>query len=155
MPNGKCRMHGGKTPRGIGSVHWRGRGYSKDLPTRLFDRMQRALEDPELLSSRSEVALLDARLGELAATLPDEPADLDSATWQNLLGLIEQRRRLVETERRREEVLQLNMTAQQALAFVHALMAAVVECVTDRHERQALAQRFEHLLSRPGEIVVE
>jgi hypothetical protein len=113
------------------------------------------LEDPELLSVRSEVALLDARLGELAATLPDEPAELDSSTWHDLLALIEQRRKLVDTERRREEVLQSNMTSNQAIAFVSCLMQAVVECVADRRERQQLAQRVEHLLSRPGEIVVE
>ena len=154
-----CRLHGGKTPRGIASPHWRGRGYSKDMPTRLADRYRIAMEDPGLLSVRSEVALLDARLGELAATLPDEPAELDSAAWHDLLALIEQRRKLVDTERRREEVLQLSMTATQALTFVSTLMTAVVECVADQRERQALALRFEHLLSRSDaalqEIVVE
>ena len=67
----RCRLHGGMTPRGILSASYKGRGYSKDLPTRLLDRMVDGLNDPELTSLRSEVALLDARLGELLESLAD------------------------------------------------------------------------------------
>jgi hypothetical protein len=150
-----CRFHGGLTPRGVASPHWRGQGYSKDLPTRLADRYRMAVEDPELLELRSSVALVDARIGEVLASLPEEPSEVDPDTWRELLVLLEQRRKTVETERRREETLQLHMSANQAIAFVSALMTAVVECVTDLRERQALAQRVEYLLGKPGEIVVE
>ena len=67
----RCRLHGGLTPRGVLSAAYKGRGYSKDLPTRLLDRMVDGLNDPELTSLRSEVALLDARLGELLESLAD------------------------------------------------------------------------------------
>lgn len=158
-----CRLHGGKTPRGQLSPHYRGKGQSKDLPTRYADRYRMAMEDPELLESRGSVALVDVRIGELLASLPEEPSELDVERWKELLMLFEQRRKLVDTERRREEVLQLNLSANQAALFIHTLMTAVVECVHDRRERQALAQRVEHLLARPdapvpvtpGEIVVE
>jgi hypothetical protein len=114
-----------------------------------------AVEDSELLELRGSVALVDARIGELLATLPEEPSDLDADTWRELLVLLEQRRKTVETERRREETLQLHLSAAQAMAFTSALMTAVVECVTDLRQRQALAQRVEGLLARPAEIVVE
>jgi hypothetical protein len=113
------------------------------------------MEDPELLSLRSEVALVDARLGELAASLPESPDEVDRKTWGQLLGLIEQRRRLCDTERRREADLQLHMTANQALALVMALQTAVVECVSNLRERQALGRRVEQLLSRPEPIEAE
>jgi hypothetical protein len=149
-----CRYHGGHQARGIASVHWRGRGYSKDLPTRLADRWRQAAADPALLELTSEVALVDARLGELLATLPATAADTDAATWADLLALIEQRRRLVDSERRREEALQVSMTMAQALAFAGALQTAVVEIVTDPQQRAALALRVERLLARPAPRVV-
>src|SRR4051812_27426822 len=45
MANGRCRLHGGKTPSGVASpnlVHGR---FSKDLPTRLLARFEEALSD--------------------------------------------------------------------------------------------------------------
>jgi hypothetical protein len=143
-----CHYHGGKTPRGIDAPNYRGRGYSKDIPTRLADRFKQALDDPQLLELSGEVALVDSRLGELLASLPDNPAATDRKVWGELRAMIEQRRRLVETERRREETLQANMTARQAMAFVAALQVAVAEVVTEPEQRRRLAERFRMLLTR-------
>lgn len=143
-----CYYHGGAQPRGIAAPGWRGRGYSKDIPTRLADRFKQALDDPLLLELSSEVALLDSRLGELLASLPENPASTDADVWAELRAVIEQRRRLVETERRREETLQANMTARQAMAFVAALQVAVSDVVTEPDQRRRLAERFRMLLTR-------
>lgn len=35
MPNGKCRMHGGRTPSGLASPHYKHGLYSKSIPARL------------------------------------------------------------------------------------------------------------------------
>src|SRR4051794_8571971 len=154
MQNGRCRMHGGATPRGVASPHWRGKGKSLDMPTRLTERFQEAMEDPELLELRSSVALLEARIGEVLASLPDEPSDFDREMWRELRGLLEQQRRIVDTERRREEALQATMTAAQAMAFVGAIMTAVVQCVSNLRERQALALRVERLMAIPERVEV-
>lgn len=61
----KCKNHGGLTPRGAASPHFKTGRYSKDLPTRLAARMQDALTDPKLLDLTEDVALLQARLGEV------------------------------------------------------------------------------------------
>lgn len=66
----RCKFHGGASPRGAEHPCYTGRGYSKDLPTRLADRLKQSLEDPELTSLHSEIALIDARLGELLSGLP-------------------------------------------------------------------------------------
>ncbi len=68
----RCRLHGGRTPRGMGSPHYAGRGYSQDLPTRLLDRWEEALDDPNLTSMRSELALLDSRLGEVLGSITED-----------------------------------------------------------------------------------
>src|SRR3990167_2330995 len=62
MPNGRCRMHGGATPSGPASANYRHGRYSKYLPARLAERYLEAESDPELLSLRSELALVQARL---------------------------------------------------------------------------------------------
>lgn len=60
-----CAMHGGKSPRGMDSPHTKTGRYSKDAPARLNARYLAGLEDPELCSLRDEIAMLDARTGEL------------------------------------------------------------------------------------------
>lgn len=70
MPNtGRCRVHGGATPRGIAAPAYQGKGYSKDMPTRLLDRYKAALDDPNMLSMSHEIAVVDARIGELLSQL--------------------------------------------------------------------------------------
>lgn len=68
----RCRLHGGASPRGVESPSYKGRGYSKDIPAKLMEALAHGLEDPELTSMRHEIALLDARLGELFRTVPEE-----------------------------------------------------------------------------------
>jgi len=62
----RCNTHVGLS--GVtGAAHpsYRGRGWSKDIPTRLVERFQASMDDPDLLSQRAEIALLDARIGDL------------------------------------------------------------------------------------------
>jgi Spy/CpxP family protein refolding chaperone len=65
MPNGRCRLHGGKTPKGIASPHWKTGRYSKYLPTNLFERYSSFISDPEVLSLNAEIAITDTRLSQL------------------------------------------------------------------------------------------
>ena len=65
MVNGRCNLHGGKTPIGAALPQFKTGRYSKYLPARLAERYHEAERDPELLSLRSELALVQARLAEL------------------------------------------------------------------------------------------
>lgn len=58
----KCAMHGGKTPKGIASTHFKTGRYSKHLPVGLLDAYQDTLNDPELLSVRGDIHLIDTLL---------------------------------------------------------------------------------------------
>ena len=60
-----CYQHGGATPRGMALPQTKTGRYSRDLPTRLAARYQESLSDPDLLALREEIALIDARLGDL------------------------------------------------------------------------------------------
>lgn len=61
----RCRLHGGATPVGIMSPHFKTGKYSKYLPPRLLERYHESLEDGELLALREEIALVDTRLADL------------------------------------------------------------------------------------------
>lgn len=69
MVNGRCRLHGGATPRGIASHNFVDGRRSRDLPARLQDRYQAALADEQLLELSGDVALIDTRLGELLSQI--------------------------------------------------------------------------------------
>lgn len=73
MANGRCMMHGGKSLVGIGSQTLTAGGrYSKHLPTRLAGAYRDAEHDPNLLSLREEVKLLDSRLADVLASVSNQ-----------------------------------------------------------------------------------
>jgi hypothetical protein len=61
----KCRLHGGATPVGADSPHFRHGRRSKYLPTRLLESYHAALNDPNLVSLREDLATADTRILEL------------------------------------------------------------------------------------------
>lgn len=87
MANGRCYIHNGGAPRGLASPNATAGGrYSKDLPTRVLQRYESALADPELLSVRDDIALLQGAITDLMAELKEAEArpDLDA-----ILGTVE------------------------------------------------------------------
>src|SRR6185436_8277650 len=83
-PSGRCRLHGGRTPRGLADANTRTGRYSRDLPTRVAARYESALADPELLSVRDDIALLQGSIQQVMAEVqaaearPDFDAILES-----------------------------------------------------------------------------
>jgi hypothetical protein len=181
-----CAMHGGKTPGGIASPHFKSGRYSKHLPERLMERYQQALHDDDLLNLRHEVALVDTRIAELleqvergdlggcwlelkehfdTLTLATQKQDLgagrvafeqigslitgganDYQVWTQISAMLEQRRKLVDTERRRLVDMQQMITSEQAMTLVGALIGIIREEVTDRHVLASLQTRITGLL---------
>jgi hypothetical protein len=69
-----CRMHGGLTPNGIASPHYKHGLYSKAMPKELRSRFVKAMNDPELLSLEQDIALLTVRASELLEALGQSEA---------------------------------------------------------------------------------
>jgi hypothetical protein len=76
-----CRFHGGRTPRGPALPQFKTGKYSKFLPARLAALYQTAEKDPELLSLRRELALVDARINELLTRVDTGES---SARWASM-----------------------------------------------------------------------
>lgn len=171
MPNGKCRVHGGTTPKGMASPHFQTGRYSKYLPARLAGRYEESSKDTKLLALREEVSLVDTRLADLlkrvdtneagywwkelqrvhkeyqeAVGKSDIPAmsrslaELwhiikagvsDYAAWNEVYNVLEQRRKLVESERKRLVEMQMVITSERAMLLISALVSVVQDHVTD------------------------
>ncbi|MDO8751151.1 MAG: hypothetical protein Q7K03_08415 [Dehalococcoidia bacterium] len=65
----KCHKHGGASLRGIASPRFIHGRYSKYLPKHLAEIYALALNDPNLLQLKDDIALMDARLGEMFGKL--------------------------------------------------------------------------------------
>lgn len=74
----------------------------------------------------------------------------DLAAWAEVRQALEQRRRLVESERKRLVDMQQMLTAEQAMVFVTAVTDAVRRHVTDRKTLTAIARELVQLTSVPG-----
>ncbi|MCB0145387.1 MAG: hypothetical protein KDE50_36225 [Caldilineaceae bacterium] len=60
MENGRCALHGGKTPRGAASPHFKHGRYSKfaDFPPDFAEKHDAARNDPDLLNLEHDQAVL-------------------------------------------------------------------------------------------------
>ena len=77
----KCRMHGGKTPRGPANANWQHGRYSKyAMPEKVQEKYIDSLNDRNLLGMRDEIALINARI----ATLVEEVTGEGQVLWFDL-----------------------------------------------------------------------
>ena len=77
----KCRLHGGRSLSGAANGNFRHGRYSKDLPTQLVARYEAARANPRLLSLSDDVAVAEARLATLLASVETGES---AACWQAL-----------------------------------------------------------------------
>lgn len=71
MPNGKCWVHGGNSPKGIASGTFKHGRYSKYVPIGLMDTYNELFADPEALAMNHEIALVDTYITQLIESLGD------------------------------------------------------------------------------------
>jgi len=74
----------------------------------------------------------------------------DRAAWADVLALFQDRRRLVESERRRLVDLQQMITAEQAMVFLAAITDAVKKHVDDRDTLAAISADLIRLTVAPS-----
>lgn len=80
MANGRCQVHGGPTPVGPAHGAYRHGRHSKYLPTGLAEKYRQGLADPDLLSHRADLALIDAKIFDLLSS-----GDLPGVSyWQQI-----------------------------------------------------------------------
>lgn len=155
MPNGRCRMHGGKTPSGIASPHFKTGRHSKSIPTRLAATYEVSRNDPDLLALNDEIALTDAQIDAVLGELEDGDTESRSAKRNELDNLIERRRRLVDSETRRRVNAQEMMSAQEVLTFLGAIVGIIRSHVQDPYILAAIARDIEGLVGSANVRMVD
>lgn len=188
-----CYHHGGKSRKGIAHPSFKDGRYSKALPSAMLEKYHEAVNDPELLNMRHDIALVDARLSELlkrseageSRTLWQQarnandsirqamdnenwPAmesavrDLDRLVgegladhevWHEIGDLIDQRRKLVESEQKRLVAMKQLITSQQAMTLIAALAAIVKKRVTDPRVLSEIQNDLTLLMTIPAQTV--
>lgn len=83
MPNGRCYLHGGRSPGGVAAGRFKTGKYSKYLPGDLLSVYDESRADPDLLSMRETIAVMDARIAQLFQQLPTAT---DPELWSNLVN---------------------------------------------------------------------
>src|SRR5215204_458912 len=102
MANGRCRMHGGLTPRGTDLPQFKTGRYSRSLPDRMVERYRAALADEERHDLRDESALSETKVADLLSKMDRGESD---ELWIRLRTLEQQVRRASEAGERRAELL--------------------------------------------------
>lgn len=187
--NGKrvCTVHGGLTPGGIASPHFKTGRYSKHLPERMAEKYQESINDPELLALDAEISLVDARLEDLISRVDtgesgtlwkmaqasfmdfraaNTSGDQDKMTvalselnrllnlgvddykaWDEVGKMLEQRRKLVESERKRLMDMEQMITVERTMVLLSAVVSIIRENVTDRKILSAISSDIGRLIS--------
>lgn len=136
----RCRLHGGETPRGIASPHFRTGYMSSQLPARLMARMEAAMNDENLQSLRKDIAFVSARIDDTLQRLID---DHEAQTlWQKLLLLRDEFNTATSDQQRGQLVMQmfeLIALAEKELAVfdeAHKLIDQRADLIKKETERQ-------------------
>lgn len=86
-PSGRCRSHGGSSPRGVARADRVSLRDSTSMPSHLQQALDAALEDPEIMALRHEIALTDVNIDQMKRTLGSEMPD--TATLKSLVAEVE------------------------------------------------------------------
>jgi hypothetical protein len=140
-----CTVHGGLTPVGSASPHYKSGRYSRHLPARLSERYSEAQTDKRLLELRDEIALVDTRLADLLPRVDD--ASDDYPIWHEVFAAIDQRRRLVESERRRMVEAGQMLSVEQAMLMIGALTDIARQHITDTQALAAIAADVDRFIT--------
>jgi hypothetical protein len=96
----------------------------------LWARLKKAHGEFKVYRLGRDVPKMNMALAKIEALL--DSAVQDHAAWAEIGKLIEQRRRLTESEAKRMATLQQMLTAEEAMALAHRVIDIVTRHVTDR-----------------------
>ena len=113
MSNGRCKVHGGRSPKGVASPHYRTGERSKyAIPHTMVAKYKQYLTDPELTHHRTQIAQVDTLLNEL---WKDYEEGVGPELWkklQEVVGKLQVAERAGDVKKSRELFEQLVYTIE-------------------------------------------
>lgn len=126
-----CEHHGGCSQGARNPAYKHGR-YVTSIPGRFQAKYEQAQKDPNLLSLRNEIHLIDVRLRQVLEGLSEEvDREADLRQWRLVLDLIERRERVVASERKRLVEMQQVITLDQLRLLIDGTIAVIRAHVKD------------------------
>ena len=144
----RCRLHGGKSLKGIAHPNWKG-GKNPErlvdvLPERLKEAGTRAARDPTLGSLRGQMAVLEARLVELLDNIDTEAS---GKIWEFLGEALNDRERCViksdnwyQADRKIQQLIREGMVHQMTWQEIRET-ADLTRKLSDSEHRRLVALR--------------
>lgn len=149
MPNGRCRMHGGKTPRGHALPQTTHGRYSKHLPTRLAALYDDTAKDSELLSVRQDIRLIDALI---LANFGNLDTGESKQYWDEMLKWILKARVAYKSEN--YATLEQALDEMEAITDGRRLHYATEQEIRDKVEQRRKLVETEQKISLQGERAI-
>ena len=166
-----CVYHGKRSsPHVLNAKFITGR-HSESLMGGLVASYAATLSDKELLSMRDDIALIDANINYLLKRQKTDAESLESlvdgnpkvydkkkaaverraaADTTTLIDLLEQRRKLVETEMKRRTLAQTLVPVEQAMAVIGKIVDIITNNVVDKPTLRNIVRDLDELLASAG-----
>jgi hypothetical protein len=118
---------------------WTMLGWSFDTLAENFDALVTEIESDSLELRATATALEDCR-----KVINNVRASENG--WKEIYALLEQRRKLVETESKRLKDMQQMMTSEQAALLISAVADVIKQNVTDTEQRRRISEGITNLV---------
>ncbi len=115
---------------------------------KLWDILRGHYEDLRAAMGRRDTDAAGLALRALGAAI--DTGSTESESWAEIYSLIDQRRRLAESEGKRLVQMQQVITTEQALVLLSRIQQAIVENVTDKRALAAIAATISELANKPA-----
>lgn len=154
----RCHFHGGRTPIGVASGTHKHGMLSKYVPARMLGVFQEAVNQPELLSVRGDIALLTVRLTELMSRLDREGS---GSAWEDLSELwADFKQRSVDAQRAKQEgdadgAAKIQQGIHETLQRVDKLIAAGIRNDETWREMVDLIERTASLKQAEVKLAIQ
>jgi hypothetical protein len=139
MPNGRCRLHGGKSLHGIAHPGFKDGKRSKYMPKFLSEAFTRAALDPDLLNLTESIATVEALAADLLSSMSDDEKS-NAGIVERLQATEETKRKLIETEIKRREKARKLVPIEYALWHASQTAIATAQAIRGRKDIDRVVQ---------------
>ena len=143
----RCRLHGGATPRGRASPHFKTGKYSSFLPERLIARYEEGQADPDLRSFDRDIATLEVRIHELRQQLVYGSPE-SKPIWEMMAKAIMVKSRVLGQQSKLLVDKRQMISVERLMTLLAAIQRVISRHVPDPQTRAAINEAIHELLER-------
>ncbi len=144
----RCRLHGGATPRGRASPHFKTGEYSKFLPDSLIGRYEEAQADSDLRSLHRDIAILQVRIVELCQLVRHDGSPETDRWWGMIAKTILLKNRVINQEAKLLVGKRQVISIERLMTLLAAIQRVIFRHVPDPQTQAAISEAIHELVER-------